>query len=77
MQLFVSSEFYFKKKNLFVWFFIVQINLVNNIFFVLIKSNKWVNTTNLFNKNVVLGLRNLNPFNKCIGLVSTHIVEYS
>ena len=31
----------------------------------------------LFNKWVVLGLRNLDSFNKHIGLVLTYIVEYS
>ena len=45
--------------------------------FVSIKSDKRVDTTNSFNKQVVLGLRNLNPFNKRVGLVLTHIVEYS
>ena len=47
------------------------------IFFILIKSNKQVNTTDPFNKLIVLGLRNLDPFNKHIGLVLTHIVGYS
>ena len=46
-------------------------------FFILIKSNKQVNTTNPFNKWVMLGLRNLNPFKKHIGLVLTHIVGYA
>ena len=41
------------------------------------KYDKQVNTIDLFNKHVVLWLRNLNPFNKCVGLVLTHIVEYS
>ena len=45
--------------------------------FVSIKSDKWVNTTNSFNKQVVLRLRNLDPFNKRVGLVLTHIVKYS
>ena len=31
----------------------------------------------MFNKQIVLGLRNLNPFNKYVILVSTHIIEYS
>ena len=47
MELFVSSEFYLLKKKIYLFgFFIVQINLVNNIFFVLIKFNKQVNMTN-------------------------------
>ena len=45
--------------------------------FVSIKSDKWVDTTNSFNKQVVLGLRNLDPFNKRVGLVLTYIVKYS
>ena len=44
-------------------------------FFTLIKFNKWVNTTNPFNKQFVLELRNPDPFNKYIELVSTHIVK--
>ena len=44
--------------------------------FVSIKSDKWVNTTNSFNKQVVLRLRNLDPFNKRVSLMLTHIVEY-
>ena len=69
MQLFVSSEFYIKKVYLFVFslFF----------FFILIKFDKQVDTTNLFNKLVVLGLKNLDPFNKYVGLGLTYIVEYS
>ena len=46
-------------------------------FFILIKSDKQDDTTNLFNKWIVLGLRNLDPFNKHIGLVLTYIVGYS
>ena len=46
-------------------------------FFILIKSNKQVDMTNSFNKWVVLWLRNLDPFNKHVGLVSTYIVGYS
>jgi len=30
-----------------------------------------------FNKKIVLGLKNFDLFNKCVGWVSTHIVEYS
>ena len=33
--------------------------------------------TDLFNKWVVLGLRNPDTFNKHVGLGLTHIVEYS
>ena len=76
MQLLVSSEFYIKNIYLF-WFFIIHINLVNTIFFFLIKSNKQVDTIGLFNKWVVLGLRNLDPFNKHVGLMLTHIIGYS
>ena len=47
------------------------------IFFILIKSNKQVNTTDPFNKLVGLGLKNLDPFNKHVGLVLTYVVEYS
>ena len=43
----------------------------------MIKSDKQVNTTDLFNKWVVLRLRNLDPFNKHVGLELTHIIEYS
>ena len=62
MQLFISSEFYIK---IFIYFII------------LIKSNKQVDTIALFNKWVILGLMNLNLFNKHAGLVLTYIVGYS
>ena len=45
--------------------------------FVLIKSDKWVDMTNPFYKQVMLELWNLDPFNKRVGLVLTYIVEYS
>ena len=45
-------------------------------FFILIKSDKQVDTIDPFNKWVILGLRNLDPFNKHAGLVLTHIVRY-
>ena len=45
--------------------------------FVLIKSDTWVDMTNPFNKQVMLELRNLDPFNKRVSLVLTYIVEYS
>ena len=45
-------------------------------FFILIKSNKQINTTDPFNKWVGLGLKNLNLFNKHVGLVLTYVVEY-
>ena len=45
-------------------------------FFILIKSDKEVDTIDLFNKYVVLGLRNFDLFNKHIGLVLTYIVGY-
>ena len=50
--------------------FLVLQNLVLNFVyfcFVLIKSDKWVDMTNPFNKQVVLELSNLDPFNKCVG----------
>ena len=71
MQLFVSFEFYIKKIYLFVFSYFFF------IFFILIKFDKQVDTTNPFNKWVVLGLRNLDSFNKHVGLVLTYIVEYS
>ena len=43
----------------------------------MIKSDKWINTTNTFNKLIVLGLRNLDPFNKYVRLILTHIIGYS
>ena len=43
-------------------------------FFILIKSNKQVDT---FNKCVGLRLRNLDPFNKHVELVLTYVVELS
>ena len=49
----------------------------NFFFFILIKSNKQVDTTDLFNKWVGLRLRNLDPFNKHVGLVLTFVVAYS
>ena len=52
-------------------FFVFQFFL-----FVLIKSDKQVDTINPFNKWVVLGLRNLDPFNKHVRLVLTRIVGY-
>ena len=45
--------------------------------FISIKSDKWVDTINPFNKQVVLRLRNLDPLNKRAGLVLTHIVKHS
>lgn len=46
-------------------------------FFFLIKSNKRVDTIGLFNKQVMLKLRNYNPLNKHVMFVSAHIVKYS
>ena len=77
MQLLVSFEFYIKNIYLLVFF--------NKYiyFFILIKSDKQVDTTNPFNKWVVLGLMNLDPFNKTysfnkyVGLGLTHIVGYA
>ena len=43
----------------------------------MIKSEKQIDMIDPFNKWVVLGLRNLDPFNKHVGLVSTYIVGYS
>ena len=43
----------------------------------MIKSNRQVDTTDPFNKWVVLGLRNLDSFNKHVGLRLTHIVKHS
>ena len=65
MQLLVNSKFYIK-----FFFFII-------FFFILIKSNKQIDTTDPFNKWVELGLRNLDPFNKHVGLVLTYVVKYS
>ena len=70
MQLLVSSKFYIKKE--FICLFFQKKKKI-----ILIKSNKWVNTTNPFNKWVMLGLRNLDPFNKHVELVLTYIIEYS
>ena len=42
----------------------------------MIKYNKQIDTTDPFNKWIVLELRNFNPFNKHVGLVLTYIVEY-
>ena len=36
-----------------------------------------VDTIDLFDKWVVLELRNLDPFNKHVGLMLTYIIEYS
>ena len=69
MQLLVNSKFYIKNIYLFLFF--------HYFFFILIKSNKQVDTTDLFNKWVELGFRNLDPFNKHVGLVLTYVVEYS
>ena len=65
MQLLVSFEFYIKNIYLLVFF--------NKYiyFFILIKSDKQVDTTDLFNKWVVLGLMNLAPFNNHVWLVLT------
>ena len=41
-------------------------------FFILIKSDKQVDTTDPFNKWVMLGLRNLDPFNKFEDSVDTY-----
>ena len=69
MQLLVNSKFYIKNIYIYIFFII--------FFFIFIKSNKQVDTTDLFNKWVGLGLRNLDPFNKYVGLVLTNVVEYS
>ena len=77
IQLLISSEFY--TKNIYFFGF-SSLNLVNtNYFFlfILINSDKQVDTINPFNKWVMLGLSNLDPFNKHVGLVLTHIVKYS
>ena len=70
MQFLVNSKFYIK--NIFFFCFVI-----NFFFFVLIKSNKQIDTTDPFNKWVGLGLKNLDPFNKHVGLVLTYVVEYS
>ena len=69
MQLLVNSKFY--TKNIYIFFFFIIF-----VFFILIKSNKQVDTTDPFNKWIRLGLRNLDPFNKHVGLVLTYAVEY-
>ena len=61
MQLFVNFEFYIK----------------NIFFFILIKFNRQVDMIDFFNEWVVLELRNLDLFNKQVGLVLTYIVGYS
>ena len=66
MQLLVSYEFYT------IFFFCLFFH--NFFLFILIIYNKQVDTANPFNKWIVLGLRNLNPFNKHVGLVLTHIL---
>ena len=61
MQLFVNFEFYIK----------------NIFFFILIKFNRQVDMIDFFNEWVVLELRNLDLFNKQVGLMLTYIVGYS
>ena len=73
MQLLISFEFYIKNICLLVFSYIY----IYIYFFILIKSNKHANTTYPFNKWIVLGLRNLDLFNKHVRLVLTHIVGYS
>ena len=68
MQLLVSFEFYIKNIYLLVFFYIY--------FFILIKFEKQIDMIDLFNKWVVLGLKNLDSFNKHVRLVLTHIVGY-
>ena len=67
MQLLLNFEFYIK--NIYVFFII--------FFFILIKYDKQVDMTNPINKWVMLGLRNLDSFNKHVGLVLTYIFGYS
>ena len=55
MYLLVSSEFYIK--NIYIFYF-----------FILIKFDKQVDMTDLFNKWFMLGLRNSNIFNKHVRL---------
>ena len=69
MQLLVNSKFYIKNIYFFCFFIF--------FFFILIKYNKQVDTSDPFNKWVKLGLRNLDPFNKHVGLVLTYVIEYS
>ena len=45
-------------------------------FLILIKFDKQFNTTDPFNKWVMLGLGNLDPFNKYVELVLTCIVGF-
>ena len=45
--------------------------------FTLIKSIKWVDTTDPFNKYVMLGLKNHYSFNKQVELRSTYLIKYS
>ena len=37
------------------------------MYIALIKFDEWVDTTDLYNKRVILGLRNFVPFNERIG----------
>ena len=66
-MLFVSYEFYIKNIYLFIFAF---------FFLILVKFDKQVDTTDPFNKWVMLGLINLDLFNKYDKLVLTYIVEY-
>ena len=88
IQLLVSSEFYIKNIYLFsflkfisIWLILKLVCLFVCFFFfffvVMIKSDKQVDTTDPFNKWIVLGLTNPGPFNKYVWLRLTHIVEYS
>ena len=67
MHLLINSKFYIK--NIYFFFFVIY-------FFILIKSDKQVYTIDQFNKWVVLRLRNLDPFNKHVGLVLIYIIGY-
>ena len=81
MQLFVSSEFYIKNVFFCFFFFHNSIWLILSFIFFFFHFDKNLinrfNTIDLFNKWVVLGLRNFDSFNKLVELVLTHIIGYS
>ena len=76
---FVTLQYIYIYIYFFFLVFIVQVNLINTkicIFYTLRKSNKKVDAIDLFNKQIVLGLKNFDLFNKCVKLVS-YIIKYS
>ena len=61
----------------FSWFILIGLILKfgKKKYFTLVTSDKWIDTTDSFNKQFILGLRNHDLFNKLVVFVSTYVVK--